>query len=456
MGGVAVLAALGLLVHWRRRSSAVQRCTAKAGAGGALGAGTKPGQPPPGPGSHVSISTDGKSALKSSYTCSMPQGPATPGTPANDTFVMQQAAPGGPPGIDPLLASISARLAASRLSQSAQPSVGCAAGGSTGAGSAPGSLGAATSAGEAAVSARAASAVAVEMEHWAVKWEELHLEQPCGRGSFGWVYRASWRRTPCAVKVLISQDELSQQGELSLPERTMRELQQEAAIMIRMRHPNIVSFMGLCTRPACLITEYCARGSLYEVLQAAAQHADAAATLTWRLRLRMAADGARGLLYLHSQNVVHRDVKSPNFLVDEYYRVKTSDFGLSRILGGQPDATTATSTGGGVKNPLWLAPEVLQGGRAAPATDVYAFGIVLWELLVWRRPWEGLQVYQIPVLVSSGGRPEVPPREELPGADPPDPASLDAYCALMSACWAQDPAQRPTFDEVVQRLEALF
>lgn len=165
----------------------MQRCTAKAGAGGALGAGTKPGQPPPGPGSHVSISTDGKSALKSSYTCSMPQGPATPGTPANDTFVMQQAAPGGPPGIDPLLASISARLAASRLSQSAQPSVGCAAGGSTGAGSAPGSLGAATSAGEAAVSARAASAVAVEMEHWAVKWEELHLEQPCGRGSFGWV-----------------------------------------------------------------------------------------------------------------------------------------------------------------------------------------------------------------------------------------------------------------------------
>jgi hypothetical protein len=141
--------------------------------------------------------------------------------------------------------------------------------------------------------------------------------------------------------------------------------------MARMRHPNLVSFMGLCTIPPCILTgkpdrlktlpprrkllatgarppppcrlrwlpdrlpprpctaEYCARGSLYDVLRRGRQDPARAAELTWSLRLAMAGDAARGLLYLHTATpaIIHRDVKSPNLLVDESWRVKVGGRG---------------------------------------------------------------------------------------------------------------------------------
>lgn len=148
---------------------------------------------------------------------------------------------------------------------------------------------------------------------------------------------------------------------LELPELTMSELQKESSVMARMRHPNIVSFMGLCALPPCILTgvcfcpgrvicrplhaafatavsrwsqslsavpcasfllptEYCSRGSLFELLH----KPDAAPHLSWAVRLSMAMDGARGLLYLHSRSppIIHRDIKSPNLLVDEHWRLK--------------------------------------------------------------------------------------------------------------------------------------
>jgi serine/threonine protein kinase len=155
---------------------------------------------------------------------------------------------------------------------------------------------------------------------------------------------------------------------LELPPQTMSELQRESGVMARMRHPNIVSFMGLCAlppciltgdstcpgavvafpvvaflacgaalallcpaatslllllplcAPSCLVTEYCSRGSLFELLQ----NPSAAPQLTWAVRLSMALDAARGLLYLHSSSppIIHRDIKSPNLLVDAGWRLK--------------------------------------------------------------------------------------------------------------------------------------
>ncbi|KAI7842018.1 hypothetical protein COHA_004219 [Chlorella ohadii] len=270
---------------------------------------------------------------------------------------------------------------------------------------------------------------------WEVQWAELTILRLLGRGSFGSVYLGEWNQVAVAVKVLICKDDIDS-DQLQLPDRVLHELQAEAAVMSRMRHPN--------------------QGSLYDCLAAGREQAAAAAQLTWRRRLAMAVDAAAGLLYLHRRSIIHRDVKSPNLLVDEHFRVKVADFNLSKLLeGARPEAslTSAAAT-----NPIWLAPEVLSGGSATAASDVYSFGLVLFELLTWRFPWTFAQMspIQIGATVRQGGRPEVPPREALPGPDTASWAGLDAYVQLMRDCWAQRPGDRPTFDEVVGRLRRLL
>ena len=91
-----------------------------------------------------------------------------------------------------------------------------------------------------------------------------------------------------------------------------------------------------------------------------------------------ACDAATGLLHLHRRSIVHRDVKSPNLLVEDSWRVKLADFNLSRILAAEQPAN-APPTAGGPTNPLWLAPEILRGGKATPASDTFAFGLTCWE-----------------------------------------------------------------------------
>jgi serine/threonine protein kinase len=214
--------------------------------------------------------------------------------------------------------------------------------------------------------------------------------------------------------------------------------------------------MGICLTPPCIVTEWCAKGSLFDVLRSAARHPDRAAVLSMGLRLQMAVDAARGLLYLHRHvpAIVHRDVKSPNLLVDEHYRCKVADFNLSRLLAANQGGVASQ---GGPTNPIWMAPELMEGGQATAKSDTYAFGLVLFELLTWRLPWRDFDTpFQIMFAVLQGERPAIPPRHELPGPDTLAFAGLDAYIALLKECWADDPAARPSFDQIVPRLAALL
>uniref|UniRef100_A0A803NAD7 non-specific serine/threonine protein kinase n=1 Tax=Chenopodium quinoa TaxID=63459 RepID=A0A803NAD7_CHEQI len=153
-----------------------------------------------------------------------------------------------------------------------------------------------------------------------ISWEEITLGERIGLGSYGEVYRGDWRGTEVAVKRFLDQDIYGE---------SLEEFKSEVRIMKRLRHPNVVLFMGAITRPPNLsiVTEFLHRGSLYRLLHRPNNQLDE------RRRLRMAFDAARGMNYLHtcSPVIVHRDLKSPNLLVDKNWVVKVCDFGLSRM-----------------------------------------------------------------------------------------------------------------------------
>ncbi|KAL4425579.1 hypothetical protein ABPG75_009595 [Micractinium tetrahymenae] len=128
-----------------------------------------------------------------------------------------------------------------------------------------------------------------------------------------------------------------------------------------------------------------------------------------------------------------------------------ADFNLAKELSSSNQLSTALDL-----NPRWQAPEVLAEGRFSAASDIFAFGTVMWELLTWRLPWDTTTMtWQIAAHVVQGQRLEVPPPEALPGTDTQEFTGLKQYLSLMWACWEQDPSARPACAGVVQQLKAL-
>ncbi|KAI8563497.1 hypothetical protein RHMOL_Rhmol03G0115000 [Rhododendron molle] len=264
-----------------------------------------------------------------------------------------------------------------------------------------------------------------------IRWNDLVLKEKIGSGSFGTVHLAEWRGSDVAVKILMEQDFDTERFE---------EFQTEVSIMERLRHPNIVLFMGAVTQPPNLsiVTEYLSRGSLYKLLQ---MHG-AGVILDDRQRLNMAYDVAKGMNYLHQLKppIIHRDLKSPNLLVDSKYTVKVCDFGLSRSK-----ANTFLSSKTAAGTPEWMAPEILRDEPSNEKSDVYSFGVILWELLTLQQPWRNLDPRQVVVVVGFKGK-----RLEIPSNVNPQVA------ALIEACWADEPWKRPSFSSIMEYLQQLI
>ncbi|KAG2248705.1 hypothetical protein Bca52824_088333 [Brassica carinata] len=254
-----------------------------------------------------------------------------------------------------------------------------------------------------------------------ISWDELHIKERVGAGSFGTVHRAEWHGSDVAVKILSIQDFHDDQ---------FREFLREVAIMKRVRHPNVVLFMGAVTDRTRLsiVTEYLPRGSLFRLIHRPAS----GELLDHRRRLRMALDVAKGLNYLHCLNppVVHWDLKSPNLLVDKNWTVKVCDFGLSRFKANT------------------FIPSKSVAGTREPTnekSDVYSFGVVLWELITLQQPWNGLSPAQVVGAVAFQNRRLIIP-----------PNTSPVLVSLMEACWADEPAQRPAFGGIVDTLKKLL
>ncbi|KAG2666061.1 hypothetical protein I3760_15G037500 [Carya illinoinensis] len=264
-----------------------------------------------------------------------------------------------------------------------------------------------------------------EVAEWEIPWEDLRIGERIGIGSYGEVYRADWNGTEVAVKKFLDQ---------GLSGDALVQVKSEVEIMLRLRHPNVVLFMGAVTRPPhfSILTEFLPRGSLYRLLHRPNSPIDE------KRRMRMARDVARGMNYLHTSHppIVHRDLKSPNLLVDKNWVVKVCDFGLSRMKHNT--FLSSKSTAG---TPEWMAPEVLRNEQANEKCDVYSFGVILWELSTLRIPWKGLNPMQVVGAVGFQNR-----RLEI--QDDVDPA----VAQIIHDCWQTDPQLRPSFAQLYSRL----
>lgn len=259
-----------------------------------------------------------------------------------------------------------------------------------------------------------------------IEWESLTVGEQIGQGSCGTVYHGFWVGSDVAIKVFAEQE-----NTLEL----LEDFRKEVAIMKRLRHPNVVLFMGAVLSPQHLsiVTEFLPRGSLFRLLHRNTPGMD------WRRRVRMALDVARGMNYLHNLNppIVHRDLKSSNLLVDKNWTVKVGDFGLSRLKH-----VTFLKTGSGRGTPQWMAPELLRNEPSNEKSDVYSFGVILWELATEQVPWMDLNPMQVVGAVGFMNQ-----RLQVPeGVDP-------KWTAMVRDCWSSEPRLRPSFQELTDRLK---
>ncbi|CEG36344.1 tkl protein kinase [Plasmopara halstedii] len=230
--------------------------------------------------------------------------------------------------------------------------------------------------------------------HQNVDMADVIVGRVIGEGAFGKVFKASWNGRDVAVKVLIRQ--------------------------------NLSADVN-----RALVIELVEQGSLWAILRTRRRQ------LTDKMRARFVLDTARGMSYLHKFElpILHRDMKSPNLLVERDYSIKISDFGLSRV---KAQIQTMTGNCGTVQ---WMAPEVLGNRKYTEKADVFSFGVVIWEIFTGQCPYDGMTQIQVALGVLN---------HDL---RPPIPRSCPRFFAkLIRSCWMREPTLRPSFSELISFL----
>eukprot|EP00475_Leptophrys_vorax_P030471 TRINITY_DN45696_c0_g1_i4.p1 TRINITY_DN45696_c0_g1~~TRINITY_DN45696_c0_g1_i4.p1 ORF type:complete len:380 (-),score=20.26 TRINITY_DN45696_c0_g1_i4:181-1254(-) len=257
-------------------------------------------------------------------------------------------------------------------------------------------------------------------DDWEIDNEQLKLHHKIASGSFGDLYRGTYCGQDVAIKILKAE---------RLNDSLQAEFAQEVFIMRKVRHKNVVQFIGACTKPPNLsiVTEFMLGGSVYDYLH---KHRG---SMKLPMVLRVALDVAKGMDFLHKNNIIHRDLKAANLLMDENEVVKVADFGVARVKANSGVMTAETGTY------RWMAPEVIEHRAYDHKADIFSFGITVWEMLTGKLPYPDLTPLQAAVsVVQRGLRPPIPK-----GTHP-------RLAELLQRSWATNPSERPEFSEIIQ------
>jgi len=258
--------------------------------------------------------------------------------------------------------------------------------------------------------------------------KNVQINEKLGSGNFGEVYKGTWNgTTPVALKKLKSKEQI-------------QEFAQEAKVLLSLNHPNIVRCLGLHTSQTgdqYIVMEYLSNGSLDAVLKTESN-------LKIGDLLIMSKQAAAGMLYLEQQKIVHRDLALRNLLVAHEasnYTVKVSDFGLSRKIQDEGYYMKIDTQGVPIR---WTAPEIFEKGLYTTKSDVWSFGITLWELFSFGQiPYADMTNFDVMQKVVAGYRLGCP--QGCP----------DQIYQLMLRCWQKLPEKRPGFKEIYDIIETV-
>ncbi|XP_060275957.1 focal adhesion kinase 1 isoform X16 [Ovis aries] len=264
-----------------------------------------------------------------------------------------------------------------------------------------------------------------------IQRERIELGRCIGEGQFGDVHQGTYtspENPALAVAIKTCKNCTSD----SVREKFL----QEALTMRQFDHPHIVKLIGVITEnPVWIIMELCTLGELRSFLQVRKYSLDLASLILYAYQLSTA------LAYLESKRFVHRDIAARNVLVSSNDCVKLGDFGLSRYM---EDSTYYKASKG--KLPIkWMAPESINFRRFTSASDVWMFGVCMWEILMHGvKPFQGVKNNDVIGRIENGERLPMPPN------CPP------TLYSLMTKCWAYDPSRRPRFTELKAQLSTIL
>uniref|UniRef100_A0A914UTT2 mitogen-activated protein kinase kinase kinase n=1 Tax=Plectus sambesii TaxID=2011161 RepID=A0A914UTT2_9BILA len=293
-----------------------------------------------------------------------------------------------------------------------------------------------------------------------IKYTELQIGETIGVGGFGTVHRALYNKKIVAVKIAKCDPQREQES--------IEAVRQEGRLFHILKHENIVSLLSVCLEKPnlCLVLEYCAGGPLNRVYSQAGKRISADILVDWSIQI------AQGMHYLHDHapiSLVHRDLKSSNVLVQQavclgdhhaptpltppgklmgpcprcggsaldQLTLKITDFGLAREAVG-----TARMSMCGTY--AWMAPEVIKSSTSSKASDVWSYGVLLWELLTAETPYKGIDTLAVAYGVAVNKLQLLIPK-----------SCPDSLRLIMERCWEVEPHKRPMFSSLLVDLKAL-